>query len=115
MEEPRKQRYLDKLSRLKLYYRLLKEWFEASTLEELKERTRYKDFFAIYHSVQLSVEVIIDVCAMIVKDIDYRARDNYTNYEIIAREKIIDRERPRLQRVNRRDRVGINQAELREN
>lgn len=89
MDDQRKNRYLDKISNLNKYYKLLKEWFYSKKIEELSQEQDFQAIFAIYHAVQLIIEVIIDLSAMIVKDTNYQARDSYSNFEALLREKII--------------------------
>jgi len=89
MDAQRKNRYLDKLSSLKKYYNLLQKWADLSNIEELSKNQNYQLIFAIYHSFQLTLEIIIDISAMIIKDLKYKAGDNYFNYEILFQEEII--------------------------
>ena len=92
MDETRKNRYLDKISNLKKYYNLLNQWFKESDLDDLIKTGDYRQVFAIYHATQLSIETISDLCAMIVKNLNFNPKDNYTNFEILQRENIISDE-----------------------
>jgi len=92
MDEERKNRYFDKLSNLKKYYKLLKEWFNSKQLEEFAQEQNFQAIFAIYHAFELVIEVIIDISAMAVKDINHKARDSNLNFEVSLREKIIAQE-----------------------
>ena len=89
MDEKRKSRYLDKVSSLKRYSELLDQWFESSDLGDCKKNGDYQKIFAIYHAAQLSIEVITDLCAMIVKDLKFNPNNNYSNFEVLYQEKII--------------------------
>ena len=89
MDQKRKNRYLDKITNLKKYYQLLIKWVNDSNFDELNENGNYKDVFAIYHAAQLSIEVISDLCAMIVKDLVQNPKDDYSNFEKLYTEKII--------------------------
>ena len=89
LDEQRKNRYLDKIFNLKKYYQLLYDWFTSSSFDEINEKMEYKDIFAIYHATQLSIEVISDLCAMIVKDLFHSPKDNYSNFERLHTAKII--------------------------
>lgn len=92
MDEKRRIRYFDKLSSLKKYFILLKKWFNDPNLEETIKNKNYERIFAIYHSAQLTVEVIIDISAMIVKDLELNPKDNYSNYETLFQNDIISLE-----------------------
>jgi uncharacterized protein YutE (UPF0331/DUF86 family) len=92
MDDERKSRYYDKLANLKKYYQLLEEWFNSNKLEEFSQEQNFQAIFAIYHAFELIIEVIIDISAMIVKDINHKARDSYLNFEVLLREKIITQE-----------------------
>lgn len=89
MDENRKKRYQEKIGNLRKYHNLLKEWFIKSDLSDLNQEGDYKQIFAIFHAVQLNIEVITDLSAMIVKDLKYNPTDNYVNFETLHREKII--------------------------
>ncbi|MHA1370662.1 MAG: type VII toxin-antitoxin system HepT family RNase toxin [Promethearchaeota archaeon] len=88
----RKQRYDAKLSSLWENYSLLKKWFESSNLKELQEKDNIERIYAIYHSAQLTIETMIDISAMLVKDLGFNAKDNYSNYKLLKREGIISPE-----------------------
>lgn len=45
--------------------------------------------YGIYHAFQLSIEIITDLIAMIVKDLKLIPKDDYLNIEIITNKKII--------------------------
>ncbi len=92
MDSKRKNRYLDKIGSLKKYYQLLNEWFNNSDFDELNENSNLKDIFAIYHAAQLSIEVISDLCAMIVRDLAQNPKDDYSNFEKLFTGKIITNE-----------------------
>ena len=89
MDEKRRTRYFDKLSSLKKYLFLLEKWFNDPNLKATIKNKNYERIFAIYHSAQLTVEVIIDISAMIVKDLELNPKDNYSNYETLFQNEII--------------------------
>jgi len=89
LDGTRKNRYLDKISNLKKYYSLLHEWINDSNFDDLNKNGDYREVFAIYHAAQLSIEVISDLCAMLVKDLQQNPKDNYSNFEKLHLVKII--------------------------
>ncbi|MHA1129940.1 MAG: type VII toxin-antitoxin system HepT family RNase toxin, partial [Candidatus Helarchaeota archaeon] len=92
MDSKRKNRYLDKIDSLRKYYQLLIEWFKDSDFDEINEYGNFKEIFAIYHAAQLSIEVISDLCAMIVKDLVQNPKDDYSNFEKLYTSKIITKD-----------------------
>ena len=92
MDDKRKNRYMDKIANLSTYHKLLSKWTNNFDLENDIKELKYREIFAIYHAAQLSIEVISDICAMIVKDTRINPKDNYTNFEILHREEIISTE-----------------------
>jgi uncharacterized protein YutE (UPF0331/DUF86 family) len=89
LNDDRKNRYFDKLESLKRYSTLFLNWFHVSSLEEIKKNNDIQKIFAIYHAVQLSVETILDLAAMIAKDSNYKAKDSYSNIENLKKLGII--------------------------
>jgi len=89
MDASRLERYHEKLSNLKKYYSLLKKWLDSADLDDLTRDDNIERIFAVYHSFQLAIEVIIDISAMIVKDLGFDPADNYENFQALQRENII--------------------------
>jgi len=87
MDEERKNRYFDKSSNLKKNFALLKEWFNLNKIEEFSQEQNFQAIFAINHAFEFVIEAIIDISAMIVKDINHKAKDNYLNFGVLLREK----------------------------
>lgn len=75
----RKQRYLKKIEMLEKEVEFLKT-------SELRDETAKR---AVFYSLQVSVEILMDICAMRVKDIGLTVEDDYTNIEKLQREDII--------------------------
>ena len=44
----------------------------------------------LYHAFQISVEIISDICAMIIKDVKDIPKDDYSNIDILSKKGIID-------------------------
>lgn len=52
--------------------------------------------FAVYKAMQEAVEASLDIAAMAVKDMGKLPKDDYTNVEILAENKIVDDELAKL-------------------
>lgn len=98
MEDSRKERYFQKLIHFDNYYSLLNQWIiqKGQNLKEISENPQ--KLFSIYHGFQLIMEVIADIAAMIIKDIDQTSRDDYSNYQRLYEKQILDR--AELQELN---------------
>ncbi|NHI95001.1 MAG: DUF86 domain-containing protein [Candidatus Lokiarchaeota archaeon] len=92
MDDKRKNRYKDKIVNLSKYYELLNKWLKENNFEKIIKNLEYQEIFAVYHAAQLSIEVISDICAMMVKDSQINAKDNYTNYETLNRKGILSKD-----------------------
>ena len=91
MDKERIKRYKEKQEKLSEYFSYLKEWTNALKIEDFN-KTNIKEQFSIYHAFQNVVEVITDLSAMIVKDLKKIPKDDYSNIELLVKEKIIKRE-----------------------
>ncbi len=83
-------RYNDKLSHLKKYYQYTKNWFTENLdfrIEDSEEG--HQHLFSIYYAVQLCIEVIIDLSAMIVKDLRQKPLDNYKNLILLKENGVV--------------------------
>lgn len=89
LHKDRKARYRDKLAHLEEYLDKLHLWLEGADLELLQQAENYERIFAIYHSAQLSIEVISDVASMCVKDLKFGPKDDYTNFSTLHKEGVI--------------------------
>jgi len=92
IEKSRRQRYKEKLERLREYKLLFDKWFTPNNFQTLKKQNNFEKIFAIYHSIQLMVEVITDIICMILKDSSIIVQDNYTNFEKLLKNQIISSE-----------------------
>jgi len=89
MEEERIKRYNDKLEYLNQTVKNLYEWTEGIDSKKFIESIELQKQYGIYHAFQLSIEIITDLVAMIVKDLKLIPKDDYLNIEIITNKKII--------------------------
>lgn len=92
VEKSRRQRYKEKLERLREYKLLFEKWFSSKNFQILKKQNNFEKIFAIYHSIQLMVEVITDIVCMMLKDLSIIVQDNYTNLEKLLKNEIISPE-----------------------
>ncbi|MBD3255340.1 MAG: DUF86 domain-containing protein [Candidatus Lokiarchaeota archaeon] len=89
LEDSRKQRYKKKLEKLESYQHLFRKWFESYKSNQLNKGENFEKIFAIYHSIQLIIEVITDIVGMMVKDLSLIVEDNYSNFEKLLNREII--------------------------
>jgi len=66
-------------------------WTEALSEQDFL-RLNLKDQFAIYHALQLIIDIITDVIAMTVKDIKIKPKDDYSNIECLYQQGIISKD-----------------------
>ncbi|MHA1490515.1 MAG: type VII toxin-antitoxin system HepT family RNase toxin [Promethearchaeota archaeon] len=90
MEEDRIKRYNEKLDYLNQTIENLTEWTENLDVIEFINNLELQKRYGIYHAFQISVEIITDIAAMIVKDIKKIPKDDYSNIDIIKKNKIIN-------------------------
>jgi uncharacterized protein YutE (UPF0331/DUF86 family) len=79
MEKKRKNRYFEKIIFLLKRDSQIKEW--VLEYENIKEGRSEKSLLAIYKAFQESVESCLDIVAMMCRDSDLIAKDDYTNIE----------------------------------
>lgn len=83
---PRQARYFDKIAHSERRVKNIEEWAkEVNAIED--ERTR----LAIYKAAQEVVESIMDLLAMILKDIKKLPKDDDTNIQLAYEEKLISK------------------------
>jgi uncharacterized protein YutE (UPF0331/DUF86 family) len=58
--------------------------------EEIHAQEDYRSLMGIYHTAQNAIEVIIDVTAMLNKDLFNTVQDNHTNLQNLIQEEVID-------------------------
>lgn len=88
MEENRLKRYRDKLNIIRKRKKEIKEWIKGFSVENFL--TDEKTKLAVYKAFQEIVEAEMDILAMICKDSKIPPKDDYTNIEMLEKEKIID-------------------------
>ena len=89
MEEERIKRYNDKLEYFNQTIKNLEEWTENIDVKEFTENLELQKQYAIYHAFQISLEIITDVIAMIVKDSNIVPKDDYSNIDILKNKDIL--------------------------
>ncbi|NJE10352.1 DUF86 domain-containing protein [Thermococcus sp. MAR1] len=75
----RRQRYLEKLERFEEEYEFIKS-------HEMKDDVTQR---ALFYSLQLCVDIAMDIVAMLVKDLGMTVEDDYTNIERLRKAKVI--------------------------
>ena len=91
IDDIRFRRYKEKIDHLKKYYNFTLNWYVNNDDFKInQEKTEYQELFSIYHAIQLTIKAIIDISAMIVKDLGDKPIDNYKNFQILQNEKIIE-------------------------
>lgn len=75
----RRQRYLEKLERFEEEYEFIKN-------HEMRDEVTQR---ALLYSLQLCVDIAMDIVAMLVKDLGMTVEDDYTNIERLRKDGII--------------------------
>ena len=94
IEEARYKRYMDKLSLAIGRIDLIDKWIEEKPIHDLIRDEKTK--LAIYKAFQEVVEALMDIIAMICRDIDVGPKDDYTNIEVLVSEEIIQPDYARI-------------------
>jgi uncharacterized protein YutE (UPF0331/DUF86 family) len=89
MEEERIKRYNNKLEYFNQTIKNLEDWTENIDVKEFTENLELQKQYAIYHAFQISLEIITDVIAMIVKDSNKVPKDDYSNLDILKNNDIL--------------------------
>ena len=92
LNSSRIDRYQKKLLHLKKYYEWLEQWMKEIPLDVIVKLEDYRSLMGIYHTAQNAAAVIIDIIAMMNKDLVDLVQDNYQNIEILREEGIISNE-----------------------
>ncbi|QDA31548.1 DUF86 domain-containing protein [Thermococcus indicus] len=85
----RRRRYLEKLERFEEEYEFIKN-------HEMKDEVTQR---ALLYSLQLCVDIAMDVVAMLVKDLGMTVEDDYTNIERLRKAKVIPKDEAELLRA----------------
>jgi len=85
---------MDKLSLAIRRIDLIDKWIEEKPIHDLIRDEKTK--LAIYKAFQEVVEALMDIIAMICRDIDVGPKDDYTNIEVLVSEEIIQPDYARI-------------------
>jgi len=96
IEIGRYQRYLDKIAFIQNRIKLAFQWINELSFKELLRDEKSK--LAIYKAFQEAIEAMLDVIAMICKDLMIGARDDYTNINNLVAEAILEPDHGRVLR-----------------
>ncbi|MCD6485387.1 MAG: DUF86 domain-containing protein [Candidatus Odinarchaeota archaeon] len=90
MDTDREKKYRNEFNKIYKNMQLLSEWLKPVSAEEFisDAKTRY----ASYKAFQEIIEALMDISAMIVKDIGEEPKDDYTNLETLVKHKVISLE-----------------------
>ncbi len=89
LDEKRIKRYNDKFIQFDKILKLLKEWSEEIDVSTFLNETSAERQFAIYHAFQIILEIVGDIAAMLVRDLQLVPKDDYTNVEYLKKKNII--------------------------
>jgi len=96
IDEARYGRYIDKISIAIKRLDLIDEWIEEKPIHDLIQDEKTK--LAIYKAFQEVVEALMDIVAMICKDLHMGPKDDYTNIGVLVTEGIIEPDHARILR-----------------
>ncbi|EHR78922.1 hypothetical protein OCC_07299 [Thermococcus litoralis DSM 5473] len=82
----RRRRYLEKLERLEEEYEFIKS-------HEMKDEVTKR---ALLYSLQICVEIAMDIVAMLTRDMGIVVEDDYTNIERLRKEEVLTDEEAQL-------------------
>ncbi|CAD5244268.1 type VII toxin-antitoxin system HepT family RNase toxin [Thermococcus camini] len=85
----RRHRYLEKLERFEEEYEFIKS-------HEMKDDVTQR---ALFYSLQLCVDITMDLAAMLVKDLGMTVEDDYTNIDRLRKAKVISEDEAGLLRA----------------
>ncbi len=92
IDSGRVDRYRKKLGFLRQNITRLQEWMGKSSLQIIKEKEDIQSLYGIFHAAQNAIESIIDLTAMVCKDLINLAEDRLSNIENIIRKNVIPQE-----------------------
>lgn len=90
MNIERARRYKEKLDIISERENQIKEWVSNYSLEEFISDTKTK--LATYKAIQEIVEATLDICAMIVKDLNLLPKDDFSNLNTLQGKNILSNE-----------------------
>ncbi|KKM77242.1 hypothetical protein LCGC14_1372040 [marine sediment metagenome] len=89
IDEKRFKRYYDKFIQFDKNFKLLNEWSKEISINKFLNEAGVERQFAIYHAFQIILEIVGDISAMLVKDLQLIPKDDYTNIEFLKEKNII--------------------------
>ena len=89
ISKERLKRYNDKLENLNQSIKYLNDWTKNVDVKEFLEDLDMQKKYGIFYAFQITVEIITDITAMIVKDLKVVPKDDYSNIEILKTKKVI--------------------------
>lgn len=89
IDEKRLKRYTDKFKQFNENLKLLEEWTDGIDIGIFLNETGKERQFAIYHAFQIILEIVGDLTAMMVKDLNVVPKDDYTNIKFLEKQNII--------------------------
>ncbi len=89
ISKERLKRYNDKLEYLNQSIKYLNAWTKNVDVKEFLEDLDMQKKYGIFHAFQITVEIITDITAMVVKDLKVVPKDDYSNIEILKKKNVI--------------------------
>ena len=89
ISKERLKRYNDKLEYLNQSIKYLNDWTKNVDVKEFLKDLDMQKKYGIFYAFQITVEIITDITAMIVKDLKVVPKDDYSNIEILKTKKVI--------------------------
>ena len=91
MDVKRIKRYKEKEEYLTKILKKLYEWTRDLKEKDFINNQNLKEQFSIYHAYQVVMEIVADLTAMVVKDINIIPKDDYLNFDILVENEIISK------------------------
>ncbi len=89
MKGERIKRYNEKLEKLNQIIGNLNDWTAEIDETGFNNNIELIKKYGIYHAFQIGVEIVVDVSAMIVKDVKMIPKDDYANIDILKEKQIL--------------------------
>jgi uncharacterized protein YutE (UPF0331/DUF86 family) len=90
MNEERRARYKQKLELIQERMQNVSSWTVNCSVEEFSSDTKTR--LATYKALQETVESSLDICAMMLKDMDLLTADDYSNIDKLAQKGILGKD-----------------------
>ncbi|MBN1215975.1 MAG: DUF86 domain-containing protein [Candidatus Lokiarchaeota archaeon] len=92
MDKERIKRYKEKQEYFNKVFENLIDWIKDITDDDFVYRLNLHDQFSIYHAYQILIEISADLSAMILKDIKILPKDDYVNFDELAKSNILNKD-----------------------